>query len=56
VLYSEQGRRYREVYRIDPHLWVMLEGRVYEDDVLVDHVRFRDIHLDTGVKDSWFRL
>jgi hypothetical protein len=34
----------------------MVEGQVYEDNALVDHVHFHDIKLDTGVKDSWFRL
>lgn len=54
--YPDLGKRIREVYSFDPHQWVIVEGAVYEDDVRVEHVLFREIKLDTGVADSWFKL
>ena len=56
VTYSEGGKNYREFTRIDPSLWVMVSGDVYEGVVLVDHVEFRDIHFNTGLTDGFFRL
>jgi outer membrane lipoprotein-sorting protein len=54
--YTDGEKRMREIYRIDPRLWVMVEGEVYEDEVRVDHVVFREIKLNTGVEDRWFKL
>ena len=56
VTYPQEGKRVREVYRVDPARWVLLEADVFEDEVRVDHILFRDINLDTGVADKWFRL
>ena len=56
VTYSYLGKSVREVYSVDPHRWVIVEGAVYEDETRVEHVVFRDIKLDTGREDGWFRL
>ena len=56
VTYPSGGKQYREVTRIDPGLWVMVEGHVYEENVLVDHVRFSEIQVNTGLTDNFFRL
>jgi len=56
VTYPHEGKAMREVYRIDPKLWVMVEGSVYEDEVRVDLIRFREIRLDPGLEDRWFKL
>jgi len=56
LTYHDAGKSIREVYRIDPRLWVMTEGEVYEDHLRVDHVVFRDVRLNSGVSDRWFRL
>ena len=41
---------------IDPQRWVMVEGSAYEGGTRVEHVVFRDVKLDTGVDDRWFKL
>jgi hypothetical protein len=56
VTYPDLGKSIREVYSIDPGQWVILEGNRFEDQVRVEHVVFRDIKLNTGVQDGWFRL
>jgi hypothetical protein len=56
LTYSDGEKRMREVYRIDPQMWVMVEGDVFEDGMRVDHVAFSEIRLDAGVPDSVFRL
>jgi outer membrane lipoprotein-sorting protein len=56
VTYTSGGKNYREVTRIDPTLWVMVGGDVYEGTVLVDHVEFREIQFNTGLTDGFFRL
>jgi outer membrane lipoprotein-sorting protein len=56
VTYAQDGKRMREVYRVDSARWVLLEANVFEDEVRVDHILFRDIKLDTGLEDRWFRL
>jgi outer membrane lipoprotein-sorting protein len=56
VTYPDLGKSIREVYALDPHQWVIVEGELYEDNVRVEHVVFRDIKLDTGVAPDWFRL
>ena len=56
VTYPSGGKQYREIMRIDPSLWAMVEGHVYEENVPVDHVRFYDIRLNTGLTDNFFRL
>jgi outer membrane lipoprotein-sorting protein len=56
LTYRDAGKSMREVYGIDPRLWVMVEGEVFEDGTRVDHVTFQDIRLNTGVAESWFRL
>jgi hypothetical protein len=56
VTYSNLGKSVREVYSLDPHRWVIVEGAVYEDETRVEHVVFRDIKLDTGRAEGWFRL
>jgi hypothetical protein len=54
--YPDSGSRVREVYSFDPTQWVIVEGAVYENEVRVEHVVFRDIKVDTGVADTWFKL
>jgi hypothetical protein len=56
LTYSEGGKPMRELYAIDPHDWFMVEGDVYEAGARVDHVLFRDVKLNPGLKDSWFKL
>lgn len=56
VTYQNEGKAMREIYRLDPHLWVIVEGTVYENETQVAHVVFRDIKLNTGLTESWFRL
>jgi outer membrane lipoprotein-sorting protein len=53
---TEHGTRVKETYRIDPTRWTMLEGEVFENDVRVDHIVFRDVTLDAGTPDKFFRL
>jgi outer membrane lipoprotein-sorting protein len=52
--YTEGDRRFRVVYRIEPDSWLLTEGRLYEDDVEVERVAFRDIRINTGIEDDWF--
>jgi outer membrane lipoprotein-sorting protein len=56
VRYHTEGKAMREIYRIDPRLWVMTEGQVFEDETRVEHIVFSDIKLNTGVSDGWFKL
>lgn len=56
VTYPDLGKSVREVYSLDPQRWIIVEGELYEDDVRVEHVVFRDIKLDVGMEDGWFRL
>jgi len=56
LTYANLGKSVREVYSIDPHRWVIVEGEVFEDETRVEHVVFRDIKLDTGTADGWFHL
>ena len=56
LTYAHRGKNMRELYRVDPRSWIMLEGQVYEAGSRVDHVLFREIRTNTGVKESWFRL
>ncbi len=56
LTYSEQGTQWRGVYHIGSRHWVMVEGEVYEGQTRVDHIVFREIKLNTGVRDRWFRL
>lgn len=56
VTYPTEGNRMREVYRIDPKLHVLVEGDIFENEVRVDHIAFREIQLDTGLSDGTFKL
>lgn len=56
VAYPERGKRMREVYALSPRSWLLVDGAVYEDEVQVEHVTFRDVKLDTGLPDDWFSL
>jgi hypothetical protein len=56
VTFPQEGKRVRAVYRVDPTRWVLLEADEFEDEVRVDHILFRDINLDTGLSEKWFRL
>jgi hypothetical protein len=56
VTYTDKGLRMRETFRIDPMRWIMLEGEVFEEDVRVDHIVFREAHLDVGTSERFFRL
>jgi hypothetical protein len=56
VAYANLGKSMREVYSLDPQSWLIVEGAVYEDATRVEHVLFRDIKLNTGVAETWFRL
>lgn len=56
VTYTQGGTVMRQVYRIDPNRWVLIEADVFEDVVRVDHILFRDIRINTGIGDRWFRL
>ena len=56
VTFTDKGLRTRETFRIDPVRWTMLEGEVYEDDVRVDHIVFREVQLDVGTTEKWFHL
>lgn len=56
VTYANLGKSMREVYSLDPQSWLIVEGAVYEDATRVEHVLFRDIKLNTGVAETWFRL
>ena len=56
VTYPDLGKKVLEIYSLDPHQWIILEGEMFEDNVRVEHVVFRDVKLDTGVAADWFRL
>ena len=56
VSYPGLGKSMREVYTIDPVRWVIVEGALYENNTLVEHVVFRDIVLDPGLSDGSFKL
>jgi outer membrane lipoprotein-sorting protein len=56
VTYPDLGKTVREEYWIDPLRWVIVEGAVYEDEVRLEHVVFREIKVNTGIADGWFRL
>jgi outer membrane lipoprotein-sorting protein len=53
---TQRARHMRELYRVDAQLWVMVSGDVFEDGVRVEHVTFRDIRLNPGRDDGWFRF
>jgi len=46
----------RDVWSIDPAGWLLASGDVFDGDTRVDHIQFSDIHLDTGLEESWFRF
>jgi hypothetical protein len=46
----------RDVWSIDPAEWLLASGDVFDGDNRVDHIEFSNIHLDTGLKESWFRF
>ena len=56
ITYPDLGKAVREVYSLDSQRWVILEGELYEDNVRMEHVVFREIKLDTGVDEKWFKL
>lgn len=56
VTYPDAGKRVREVYRVDPVRWILVEADIFEDETRVDHILFREVNLDPGLTDSWFRL
>jgi len=45
VTYPDLGKKVLEVYSLDPYQWIILEGEMFEDDVRVEHVVFRDVKL-----------
>jgi outer membrane lipoprotein-sorting protein len=46
----------RDVWSIDPSQWLLAGGDVFDGDTRVDHIRFSDVQLNTGLKESWFRF
>jgi outer membrane lipoprotein-sorting protein len=56
LTYPEGARQMREVFRIDPKEWVLLEGVMWEDGVQVSSVHFREFRFDTGAEDKFFKL
>lgn len=56
ITYPDLGKSMREIYSLDPQEWVIVEGALWEDGVLVEHVVFRDIRLNPGLTDSFFKL
>lgn len=56
VSYPDLGKSVREVYSLDAHQWTVVEGALYENNTLMEHVVFRDVKLDTGLTDAYFKL
>jgi outer membrane lipoprotein-sorting protein len=56
LTYPDQGKQMREIYRIDPRLWVMVEKEAYENEVRVDRTVFREITLDCGLQPQFFKF
>lgn len=56
LTYVEEGKRVREVYRIDPQLWTLTDAEILEDGVRVSRATFSETRIDTGLKDDWFRF
>jgi hypothetical protein len=56
VSYPDLGKAVREVYSFDPERWIIVQGELYEDNVRMERVVFREIKLDTGVEEKWFKL
>lgn len=56
VVYREGERVLREAYRFDPDLWILTEGEIYENELLVDRVVFRNVRLNPGLEEQWFRF
>lgn len=56
VSYPDLGKSVREVYSLDAHQWTVVEGALYENNTLMEHVVFKDVRLDTGLADAFFRL
>lgn len=56
VTYPDLGKSFREVYSLDPRQWTILEGAVYENNTLMEHVVFRNVRLNTGLTDDFFKL
>lgn len=56
VSWTQNGKQFREHYHVDPKLWVLLEAELWENGSRVDHIQFRDIELNTGVEERFFRL
>jgi outer membrane lipoprotein-sorting protein len=54
--FNDGGRKVRELYRIDPGAWTLTGGEVYEDGALVEQFTVRDLKVNTGVPEKWFRL
>ncbi len=56
VSWTQNGKQFREHYHVDPKLWVLLEAELWENGERVDHIQFREIELNTGVEEKFFRL
>jgi hypothetical protein len=46
----------RDVWGIDPREWLLTSGDVFDGEVRVDHIEISEIHVDTGIKESWFHF
>jgi hypothetical protein len=56
LTFSQDGKKMRELYRIDADAWTLTGGEVYEDGTLVEQFTVRELRVDTGLKENWFRL
>ena len=46
----------RDIWFIDPALWLIAAGDVFDGDTRVDHIEFSAIRVDTGLPEGGFRF
>lgn len=56
LTYSQNGKNVREIFRVASDTWTLMEGQMWEDNTLVDSVRFRDFRFDSGLNERLFAL
>jgi outer membrane lipoprotein-sorting protein len=54
--YAENGKQIRQICRVDAQQWLPTEVQVVENGVVVERAAFRDVRLNGGLKDKWFRF
>lgn len=54
AIYPENGRQYRDVYRIDPQTWHLLGMDTYVNGKLAEKLAFQDVKVNVGLDNDHF--